>query len=394
MRAHVLHHHETALWRGRPEGRFVALDEPETHVPVEARAEMLRRYLAAFGPASRRDISAWSMMHMPEIDAALARLEPLRRFRDEHGRELLDVPRAPLPDPETPAPVRFLPKWDNVLLAFADRTRVLPEQYRKTVIGTERRRRADVPRGRARRRHLARREGPRRPRAVRGAVTVGTTRARRGGRRGWKPSSPTEAAYHLPPVTRRTFVWLVTLALAALGSQFAHELAYRLAEPSTHERAHLLSETGHAYLRFGSAGLGLLAAAALLALVLEARAIGAGAAAARPRLWAFAALCPLTFVAQEHFERLFHDGSFPWAASVEKTFVLGIALQLPFALLAYALARLLLGAARVLAVLLARPPAAPRRAGPRRLPIPAVEPRAGLDAFTLGPRGPPALRSA
>src|SRR5262249_17397177 len=47
---------------------------------------------------------------------------------------LLDVPRAPLPDPETPAPVRFLPKWDNVLLAWADRTRILPERYRKTVI--------------------------------------------------------------------------------------------------------------------------------------------------------------------------------------------------------------------------------------------------------------------
>jgi hypothetical protein len=134
VRAHVLHHHETALWHARPGGRFVALDEPESHVPVEARAEILSRYLAAFGPASRRDIVAWTMMHVPEIQRALDRLEPLRRFRDEHGRELLDVPRAPLPDAETPAPVRFLPKWDNVLLAFADRTRVLPEQYRKGVI--------------------------------------------------------------------------------------------------------------------------------------------------------------------------------------------------------------------------------------------------------------------
>ena len=133
--AHLLHHHETALWRARPEGRFVALDEPELHDPTEARAETFRRYLGAFGPATRRDLGAWSMMHVPEIDRALERLEPLRRFRDERGRELLDVPRAPLPDPDTPAPARFLPKWDNVLLAWADRTRVLPERYRKAVIG-------------------------------------------------------------------------------------------------------------------------------------------------------------------------------------------------------------------------------------------------------------------
>jgi hypothetical protein len=134
VRAHVVHHHETALWRARPEGRFVAIEEPETHVPVEARAEIIRRYLAAFGPASRRDLVAWSMMHVPELQRALDRLEPLRGFRDEQGRELFDVPRAPLPDAETPAPVRFLPKWDNALLAWADRTRILPEQYRKKVI--------------------------------------------------------------------------------------------------------------------------------------------------------------------------------------------------------------------------------------------------------------------
>jgi winged helix DNA-binding protein len=74
VRAHVLHHHETALWRGRPSGRFVAIEEPETHDPTEARAEMLRRYFAAFGPASRRDIVQWTMMHVPEIQRALDRL--------------------------------------------------------------------------------------------------------------------------------------------------------------------------------------------------------------------------------------------------------------------------------------------------------------------------------
>jgi hypothetical protein len=134
MCAHVVHHHETALWDGRPEGRFVAVDEPEAHDPTDARAELVRRYLVAFGPASRKDISAWSMMHVPELQRAIDRLE-LRRFRDEQGRDLIDVPRAPLPDPDAPAPVRFLPKWDNVLLAFADRTRVLPEAYRRVVIG-------------------------------------------------------------------------------------------------------------------------------------------------------------------------------------------------------------------------------------------------------------------
>jgi Winged helix DNA-binding domain len=132
LAAHIVHHHNTALWASTA-GRFVAIDEPETHDATEARAEMIRRYLAAFGPATRRDIVAWSMMHVPEIQRALDRLE-LRRFRDEQGRELLDVPGAPLPDAVTPAPVRFLPKWDNVLLAYRDRTRVLPEQHRKTVI--------------------------------------------------------------------------------------------------------------------------------------------------------------------------------------------------------------------------------------------------------------------
>ena len=90
----IVHHHETALWQPRNDRRFVAIAEPQPHVPVEARAEIFRRYLAAFGPSTRRDIGAWSRMRVAEIDAALELLEPLRRFRDEQGRELLDVPRA------------------------------------------------------------------------------------------------------------------------------------------------------------------------------------------------------------------------------------------------------------------------------------------------------------
>jgi hypothetical protein len=135
VHAHILQHPDSAMWQGRPDGRYVAIEPPtDVFVPVEARAEMLRRYLAAFGPSTKRDLTAWSMMKVPEITRSLELLEPLVRSRDEQGRELLDVPRAPLPDPETPAPVRFLPKWDNVLLAWADRTRILPERYRKTVI--------------------------------------------------------------------------------------------------------------------------------------------------------------------------------------------------------------------------------------------------------------------
>src|SRR6188768_2580437 len=107
---------------------------PENSPKDEAAVHIVRRYLAAFGPASREDIASWAGLKRVHVDPVLDRLE-LRRFRDEAGGELLDVPRAPLPDPETPAPVRFLPKWDNVLLAWADRTRILPEEYRKRVIG-------------------------------------------------------------------------------------------------------------------------------------------------------------------------------------------------------------------------------------------------------------------
>jgi hypothetical protein len=108
--------------------------EPEPVDPLAARIELVRRYLAAFGPASRADIASWSGMRVRDFAPALDALEPLRRFQDEDGRELLDLPRAPLPDADTPAPVRFLPKWDNVLLGFADRRRMLSDEHRRNVV--------------------------------------------------------------------------------------------------------------------------------------------------------------------------------------------------------------------------------------------------------------------
>ena len=98
-----------------------------------AATHLVRRYLAAFGPASRADLAQWSGLPLGLLEAGLDALQ-LRRFADEGGRVLLDLPRAPLPAASVQAPVRFLPRWDNVLLAHDLRTRVLPEEYRKAVI--------------------------------------------------------------------------------------------------------------------------------------------------------------------------------------------------------------------------------------------------------------------
>ena len=87
---------------------------------------LVRRYLGAFGPAAPKDIASWSKIAPKRLSPVLDRMQ-LRRFRDEAGKELLDLPRAPLPDPETPAPVRFLPTWDATLLVHARRTLILPE---------------------------------------------------------------------------------------------------------------------------------------------------------------------------------------------------------------------------------------------------------------------------
>lgn len=97
---------------------------------------LLRRYLGAFGPATAHDAASWTGLSVTTLAPFLERIS-LRRFRDEEDRELLDLPRAPLPDRDTPAPVRFLPTWDATLLAHARRTQILPERYRSRIFHTK-----------------------------------------------------------------------------------------------------------------------------------------------------------------------------------------------------------------------------------------------------------------
>ncbi len=98
-----------------------------------AAGHLVRRYLAAFGPASRPDVAKWTGMARSVVDRGLAQLE-LRQFRDQLGRDLYDLPRAPLPAADTPAPPRLVPRFDSLVLSHDDRSRVLADEYRASVI--------------------------------------------------------------------------------------------------------------------------------------------------------------------------------------------------------------------------------------------------------------------
>jgi hypothetical protein len=97
---------------------------------------LLRRYLGGFGPAKLADAASWAGIPVTKLRPAAERLQ-LRRFRDAEGKELIDLPRALLPDADIPAPVRFLPTFDATLLVHARRTQILPEDLRPLVFNTK-----------------------------------------------------------------------------------------------------------------------------------------------------------------------------------------------------------------------------------------------------------------
>ena len=109
---------------------------PDRGNPVSGTDLLIRRYLAGFGPASREDIRSFTGFGRATIEEALERL-PTRTFTDLTGQTLLDVRKGSLPDPDVPAPVRFLGTWDASLLVHARRALILPEEFRGRIFHTK-----------------------------------------------------------------------------------------------------------------------------------------------------------------------------------------------------------------------------------------------------------------
>ncbi|WP_433192405.1 winged helix DNA-binding domain-containing protein [Nocardia sp. CA-107356] len=126
------------LWRTKAGARYRPLsvwlgseiDPPPPEGTDPVGEALVRRYLAAFGPATSADLRAWcGLAGLPAAVAAIR--EELVTFRDQRGRELLDLPDAPRPDPDTPAPVRFLPAFDNAILGYHHRGRIIDDIHRR-----------------------------------------------------------------------------------------------------------------------------------------------------------------------------------------------------------------------------------------------------------------------
>jgi hypothetical protein len=194
--------------------------------------------------------------------------------------------------------------------------------------------------------------------------------------------------------SRSAAAWLLSIPLMGAGSQVAHAFAYRLVFPDARVRLRDLVATGHGYIDYAPFVAGLAGALELVAFAWILVSAVRGRRRARvPPPWAFAALPPLAFALQELAERWLASGSFPWWAFLQPTFGAGLLLQLPFALLAYVAARLLLRTAQTVAATLRGTAARPRlaRLATVRHPLPvwALPATAWADGHPV--RGPPLL---
>jgi hypothetical protein len=191
---------------------------------------------------------------------------------------------------------------------------------------------------------------------------------------------------------RRGFAWLLALPLITAGSLVVHTLAYRIVEPSADLRGELLAATGHGYFAAAPFVVGISLAFLLVGVGAAGWRAWRGKAATRPLAWPIALLPLVAFAFQEHLERFAATGSFPLDAATEPTFLVGLALQLPFALLALLAARWLARAAEAVGAALRRQPPPCRAAAPPLFPIAALAAPIPAPALRRSVRGPPRSR--
>lgn len=193
---------------------------------------------------------------------------------------------------------------------------------------------------------------------------------------------------------RRSLAWLVAVPLMLAGSQVAHVLAYRIVYPQASVRLSDLVETGHGYMSALPLALGMAGAVVALSLLASVADAARGRGVRPLPVWAFALLPVVGFGLQEYLERWLAWGFFPWYAGAQPTFMVGIALQVPFGGVTYLAARFLLRSAKRLGRRLGRVSPPRLRLAPVSLLAPVAPPLPPLSSLLsrrLGRRGPPLL---